>query len=282
MTLSDWQSLALELKQACENLPHIMLWGGEPLMCPFFEELVVFLKKQGFTLGLVTNGVLLDKHIELCKSAFKTIYVSIDGPRHIHDSIRGKGVFDKVSSNLRALAVSNVHIVAMSVLSPDLLPEITEFPEMVARMGADELYLQDYIQLSENEAEAYRMWMKKSFGINAKEIDSWINEMPRDYEERKKIAISAVKKREYSIPVSYIRHNNHERLCRSPYKHIHISWNGNVMYCTDFYDFSAGNVKNEKIIDIFNNHVSEKFRSELKENPTCSHCSWKNNETFYL
>ncbi len=282
MTLDDWKRVALDLKQSYDSLPHIMLWGGEPLVCPFFDELVAFLKDEGFTLGMVTNGVLLDKHMKLCKSAFKTIHVSLDGPKEIHDSIRGAGVFDKVSRNLKELANSDVEVIAMSVLSPDLLGRLEEFPHLVEGLGADGLYLQDYIRLSQNEAEEYKTWMADSFGICANEIDSWIAEMPADYEDRKTEALKRVRAEAYKMPVTYIPHRFCGETCLSPFKHMHISWNGNVMYCTDFYDFSAGNVKSEKVTDIFENDLTKKFREELYKNPACKHCSWRCKKDFYL
>jgi radical SAM protein with 4Fe4S-binding SPASM domain len=180
------------------------------------------------------------------------------------------------------LAQSNVHIVVMSVLTPQLLDELQNFPELIAEFGADEIYLQNYIMISEGEAKQYSEWMKKDFDINATEINSWIGELPEDFEVQKESALYKLSKNKFSIPVKYINHKADGCLCQSPYKHIHVSWNGNVMYCTDFYDFSAGNVKKEKLIEIFNNDVSEKFRLELEKNPTCRHCSWKNNDTFKI
>ena len=32
------------------RLPDIMIWGGEPLICPFFDDLVLTLKQKGFNL----------------------------------------------------------------------------------------------------------------------------------------------------------------------------------------------------------------------------------------
>ena len=78
-----------------------------------------------------------------------------------------------------------------------------------------------------------------------------------------------------------INHKTHtdsaEIVCMSPFEHTHISWNGNVLYCTDFYDFSAGNVKEDRLLDIFRNENSDVFRREiLKGNcATCNHCSWR-------
>ena len=57
-----------------------------------------------------------------------------------------------------------------------------------------------------------------------------------------------------------------------------------VTNCTDFYDFSAGNVKNDDICEIFNNDISNKFRDEIKNGNcvTCEHCSWADNTEYNL
>ncbi|MBE7029863.1 MAG: radical SAM protein [Ruminococcaceae bacterium] len=281
MTLDEWKRLALTLKQTYSPAPHIILWGGEPLVCPFFDELVEYLKALDFTLGLVTNGVLLDKHMDLCRRAFRTIYLSIDGPAHIHNAIRGEGVFEKVSKNLALLSGGNAKVEVMSVLSPALLDELDGFPELMAEYGANSLLLQDYIQLSAQEAYQYKKWMKERFDTDAREIDAWVGQLPEHYPARKKAALQSLLEKTHPIPVTYIPHHA-DGQCLSPCKHIHISWNGDVMYCTDFYDFCAGNVRNEDIADIFENEKTRRFRDELHHNPTCAHCAWKNNKSFYL
>lgn len=280
--MEEWKKLALDIKESYTPLPHIILWGGEPLVCPYFDELVIFLKEQGFTLGMITNGVLLDRHMEICKSSFKKIYVSIDGPRDIHDSIRGDGVFDRATANLAELARSDVNVTVTSVLSPILLDRLDEFVSIAENSGADELLLQNYIRVSANEADEYRKWMKDCFNIEAKEIESWITQLPQDYEIKKEQAIEGIKGRKNKITVTYLPHTNENCTCLSANKHIHVSWNGNVLYCTDFYDFSAGNVKKNHIDDIFNNEISEKYRAEVANNPTCRHCSWKTKKSYYL
>ena len=282
MTFEDWKTLAIDIKNTYTPLPHIMLWGGEPLVCPYFDELVNFLKEQGFVLGMITNGVLLDKHMEVCKTSFKKIFVSIDGPRDIHNSIRGEGVFEKVYANLKELSVSDVGVVVSSVLSYNLLSRIDEFIDVIEKSGADELLLQNYIRVSQEEAEEYKKWMKSCFGMQATEIDSWITELPSDYEANKIQAIDNIKNSQHKIKVSYIPHGVEDCVCMSANKHIHISWNGSVLYCTDFYDFSAGNVKKSHIDEIFNNEFSELYRKNVKDNPLCKHCSWKTSKEYWL
>lgn len=282
MSLDDWKKLAIDIKETYTPLPHIILWGGEPLVCPYFDELVQFLKEQGFTLGMITNGVLLDTHMEICKSSFKKIYVSVDGPEDVHDQIRGKGVYKKVIANLNELSNSDVYVTVSSVLSPTLLDRLDEFIEIIENSGADELLLQNYIRVSNAEADEYKKWMMDSFNIKATEIDSWITELPLDYESKKEKAIDKIKDRENKILVKYLPHIADECVCVSANKHIHISWNGNVLYCTDFYDFSAGNVKENHIDEIFNNEISEAYRKEVMNNPTCKHCSWRTKKEYWL
>lgn len=289
MKIDDWKRVIDSVISRCncqKDYPSVMLWGGEPLVSPFFGELASYLAERGFELGIVTNGVLIDKWSDVLKNNFKRIYISIDGTREIHDSIRGKGVFDKVVSNVGLIKGSNAKISVMTVLSPQILPILHEFPRCLEKLAPDELLLQDMIYMSEDEAVSYKNWLKSNFGYDAKDINSWQSALPEDYQEKKSAALKKVLGEVFPFPVRYMAHgsgalNEH---CLSPFRHIHVAWNGNVLYCTDFYDFYAGNVMQEDVMDIFGNELSEKFRNEiLKCNcPTCNHCSWKNNFTFKL
>jgi MoaA/NifB/PqqE/SkfB family radical SAM enzyme len=73
--------------------------GGEPLLWRdgnrSFEDVVREARKRFTSVCMTTNGTLPWKHLPLDRT-----WVSLDGPREIHDSIRGGGVFDRVWSNL--------------------------------------------------------------------------------------------------------------------------------------------------------------------------------------
>ncbi len=274
MDYSNWEKVATEL-QKLNPKPKIMLWGGEPLCCPFFEKLVNMLRSKGFELGLITNGTMIDKYTEILQNQFKHIYISIDGTKEIHDSIRGKGIYQKVCDNVNLITKSQTKTSVMSVITTSLLSQLPYFVTEMENLNIDQLILQDMIAISKEEAYAYSMEMADAFGIKAKYIDSWITntEVPKVAN----IPTSA------KIKVEYLPHSTNEK-CTSAYNHIHIAWNGDVMYCTDFYDFVAGNVKNESVIDIFNNQLSEKFRKEIYQGKcvTCKHCSWKSNKNYEL
>ena len=285
LSFDDWKKVISSLMRSREDTgvsPSVMLWGGEPLMSSDFDRIAEYLKENDFETGMVTNGVLLDKHFETCKSAVSKIYVSIDGTKDIHNSIRGAGVFEKVIENLKQLKHNNVNV--MAVLSEDLLDNLEDFPGVLTEINPKSLLLQDMIALSESEINQYALWLKSSFGMEAKEIYSWKMQLTEEYFEKRDKALKTVLKKKYPFPVIYLPHGENNGCCMSAFKHIHIAWNGNVLYCTDFYDFSAGNVKNGDVIEIFNNELSNKFREAIRRRdcPICLHCSWAGNKSFDL
>lgn len=289
MSIDDWKKVVSELKKYRELSgisPKVILWGGEPLMFAEFDEITEHLSKNEFQLGMVTNGVLIDRHVEIIKKHIKRIYVSIDGPRNIHDSIRGKGVFDKVIKNLKLLKDGDSEITIMTVISKPLLLELEGFLKGFSDLNLTEILLQEMIYLSAKEIESYRIWLEKCFEQQPAEIFSWQMEIDEYFLKEKEEAINRILKNNAGVRIRYIPHGVaiEKSFCISPFKHAHIAWNGNVLYCTDFYDFSAGNVKNESLEAIFNNSLSEKFRKEIQLGncATCNHCSWRENTEFEL
>ena len=60
----EWLGIVNELDAAAGKKPSVMLWGGEPLMSPCFDEIASTLHERGYRVGIVTNGTLLDRHAE--------------------------------------------------------------------------------------------------------------------------------------------------------------------------------------------------------------------------
>ena len=277
MTFSDWKRVSDELiayRGKTGISPFIMLWGGEPLSAPFFDELALYLKENGFTLGMVTNGTMLAEHKSVVEKCIGKLYVSIDGPRDIHDEIRGEGVFDIVTGNLKSL--SGCRKIVMSVVTSKLACRLDEFLDEMNKIGIDELYLQDMIGLTSAEVRDYKQWMKSAFNIDAVDINSWENNELEIFDTELLLEKTDIKK--YGFKISCKRHRREtDEYCMSSFRHAHIAWNGNVLYCTDFYDFSAGNVKENSLEKIFFNDMSEKYREEIMSGKcaACKNCSWR-------
>lgn len=81
------------LDKLTNNFQEIILTGGEPTLHPQFFQIVAFLKNKNVKVGLLTNGVILDKKKvkKLISLKIDEVSVSLDSldPK-INDSLRGQ------------------------------------------------------------------------------------------------------------------------------------------------------------------------------------------------
>jgi sulfatase maturation enzyme AslB (radical SAM superfamily) len=134
------------------------------------------------------------------------------------------------------------------------------------------------IGLTRVEIKDYKLWMREIFGIDAKEIESWETSGELDFTDLLDNKLQNIDLEKLPFEISHKKHTSDKQVvCKSPFEHAHIAWNGNVLFCTDFYDFSAGNVKEDTLENIFFNERSETFRREIENNScsSCNHCSWR-------
>lgn len=81
--------------------------GAEPLDSKHFDTILAYATKKGFKVKIFSNGLSIDRHIEILKKYKPWISISLDGAsERTHDSLRGKGSFKKTTENIR-LAVKN-------------------------------------------------------------------------------------------------------------------------------------------------------------------------------
>lgn len=84
----------------------ITLTGGEPMIKPECLQIIKEAKMLGFEVVLLTNGTLItEKNARILGENCSEVRVSIDGPdAETHDSVRGRGAFEKAISALRYLS----------------------------------------------------------------------------------------------------------------------------------------------------------------------------------
>jgi MoaA/NifB/PqqE/SkfB family radical SAM enzyme len=85
--------------------PVLVLMGGEPLLHPDWSEVVRRAKHAGLPVHIITNGTPVHAQAEtIAECAPDRLSISLDGPREVHDSIRGQGTFDRVVAGIAAVA----------------------------------------------------------------------------------------------------------------------------------------------------------------------------------
>jgi len=113
------------------GVPFFDLSGGEPLLR---KDLIVLAKRvasHGCLVSMNTNGTLLDENnVAEVANVFDMVVVSLDGPKEVHDKIRGVlGTYDKADKAIGLLKAHGVKVGVNSVATPwniDILPQFIE------------------------------------------------------------------------------------------------------------------------------------------------------------
>ena len=79
----------------------IIFSGGEPLLRDDIGDIINYSRNKKIFTGLSTNGDLVERRIGEIKN-LDVLKISLDGPRQIHDFLRGDGSYDKVMEAVRA------------------------------------------------------------------------------------------------------------------------------------------------------------------------------------
>lgn len=280
MLASEKVDLPVEVwLNAADGLEEIHLWGGEPLLYPDFDRLAAALHEKGIKLTVVTNGTLVHEHANSLNNLIDNIFISVDGVGEVHDAVRGKGVFAKLSENLKLLEKRRGKLVFLTTVSDCNVKGISRLPFELAELGADEIILQPLMYLSSGEIERYRKYSKSFFGCDYPELKAWERNDASEYKVVLDKEIETVKNTVYPVPVRFTPHayNHTAPHCQAPFQRVHIRHDGEVGFCTDYFGFSAGNITRQSLNEIFNGARAELFRQAVRDNalPVCQHCPWR-------
>lgn len=69
--------------------------GGDPLLRTDFGEIISHANNLGISCSINSNGFLIEKKIDDVK-LLDLVKLSLDGPKHIHDSNKGEGSYERV------------------------------------------------------------------------------------------------------------------------------------------------------------------------------------------
>lgn len=100
--IDDWRRVVDEV---APYRPYFCITGGEPTLYPHLPELIAHIKQHGLICVLTTNGTLLEhRAAALLQAPPDVLILSLDGPRELHDAVRGvPGTFDRITRGLARL-----------------------------------------------------------------------------------------------------------------------------------------------------------------------------------
>lgn len=276
------------------------LSGGEPFLREDMVDIIEYMTGKGLSVATNNNGTMLneEKMERLAKMDKLTINFSIDGPKEVHDKIRGPGNFEKTVKNMNRL----IELRGKSMF-PAIKTNTTFSPWIVGRMDEMLKYLHDDIGVDatrlthlwftdKEHADRHKAVLKSIFGTNETGVDSHImGAHEPSYIKALADEIGQIEKTKYSKPVFIHPRMSHSQIvkyytdlnfskrrsCVVAWDSILIKASGDVMFCPDEWmnDFKLGNVRDIGIDAMWTGEKARQFRKALykcKLFPACARC----------
>lgn len=102
--LTTEQILALHADAARAGFVGLSMWGGEPLLVRDFDRIVAHARGLGLETHLVTNGFLLERHLDAVVAHVDRLCISVDHASELHDELRRiPRLFDVIVRATRAV-----------------------------------------------------------------------------------------------------------------------------------------------------------------------------------
>lgn len=275
------------------NLKQAVLHGiGEPLINKELPQMIRYLKDRDVYVLFNSNGTLLYAHVQrqLIDSGLDEYRISLDAAdAETFAKVRGLPRFDMIVKNScefvtlkERLGVDHPTVSLWLVGLKETLDQLSAFVRLAHDMGIAEVYLQRMVYFDdEQDGQGIARADQALFGsINGDEA--------RLVEEAHRLADElgiAFHASGATSPEQSLMPRDEGRpwsLCRRPWTLMYITANGNVLPCClapfaerDYDSLILGNVFERPLMDIWNDYLYQKFRSELvSDNPphACKNC----------
>lgn len=123
--LTESEALNVVKEMASSGTKRLSITGGEPLLRNDIGEVIKTASDSGISVSVNTNGQLLRERLNEMEGA-DHISVSIDGPRVIHDSKRGKGSFEKALDGAKKSKSQGINTSLLAVLTKENTDSVVE------------------------------------------------------------------------------------------------------------------------------------------------------------
>ena len=282
--------------------PNVTLFGGEPLLYSNWEKVVSRIKKEGMRCNIITNGILLEKYADsIIDLGVDEIIFSLDGPREVHDEVRGaKGTFDKAYRGLKLIrdikAKSGTNKPLVNISSTIFEINYRRLDELISiaeELKASTITFHHLIFLSKEMYDQHNKIFNGYYGMTCNDWRGFVRDSVPDIDVDLLIQkIKDISKRDSKVKIAFYPNFTNEEIrryytefdfvssgygkrCLSPWMVSYIFPDGTVRPCQSL-NFSPGNVRKESFRKIWNNEKYMRFRritKKEKKYPVCTRCT---------
>ena len=272
------------MKAITDQVPNLMqavLHGiGEPLINKELPQMIRHLKDRGVYVLFNSNGTMLYDHIQrqLISSGLDEYRISLDAAdAETFEKVRGLPRFDLIVKNTREfvalkkeLGADKPKISLWLVGLKETLNELPDFVRLAHSMDVREVYLQRLVFFEDHQQGNGLAGPEQAlFAAAGEEEARLVAEADKLAKELGIVfqASGAASPEESLMPRAS---DQPWSLCRRPWTLMYITANGNVLPCCvapfserDYDSIILGNAFERPLMDIWNDHLYQKFRADL-------------------
>lgn len=244
------------------GVEYVNLTGGEPLVHPHFPSIVAVLHEYGVEKSVVTNATHVDEEVASLLSRTETyVFATIEGPREVHDRIRGRGSYDMAIKGVEVLRRKVGRLSLVATVNKVNYRRVHEVVDYAVSINADSLALLPVMP-------------------SGRAVETEIYIGPAEYLEA--LNNTWLKAKEYGLAISawctpwapLLEKDVGFWLCRNV-EGMDVDPEGNVLLC-DVLDFRITNVRREGVLKAFEEFVGHELVRKVV-NPTnlpesCTKC----------
>ena len=275
------------IKSSAKQRPGFFLTGGEPFSRGDIFEIIDAIKRYDLPVGVVTNGVMLtEKKIDiLVRLGVDVVVVSFHGTKESHDKTVGMdGAYEKTMKALQLLSekMPGPGPMINYIISENSVEDLKYFLDEVEPMKNVVRRLSHLNFLTPDEITDQKAYWEDRFPKVPLDILAFSYECDgKTFEPVKNLLADPKHSDVFTKPILsdndfaswYSNDFTLGTKCVFIWKSVFINANGDVYPCQFLY-IPMGSIIEEKLVDIWNNDLYQRFRKTLKQGlmPGCSRC----------
>jgi Fe-coproporphyrin III synthase len=267
------------------GVKHVVLTGGEPLLNNEVEVICEFFRNLGLRITLLTTGLLLQKKADAVAVGFDDIIISIDGPRDVHNLIRGvPGAFQAIQRGVVAIRACRpgMSISCRTTVQKANRTHLRATVSSAKALGLDSISFlaADVSSTAFNRENPWDEERQSEIALsNAEliELDEEIELLIETHQEDINSGFIVESNAKLRKIASHFRANIEGKppkapICNAPWVSAVVEVDGSVRPC--FFHPPIGNVNQTSLAEALNTEAALSFRNRLDvaTNPICQRC----------